>query len=179
MKVRNITFAAMSLLVGLPCLGQVISHKVLPAITSKRPNYTITITPPSGPLSLSSPMLVEVFYSNTTNSDIYMTIDVCKTCAPQQILLMKDGKEVETKPFQRMSTGRGTHSDIESYHHMTANTITQRQHTGVFWRFNIDLRTLYNITEIGQYTMTASRIEETKDGKVVVNSNAVLLSIVP
>jgi hypothetical protein len=50
---------------------------------------------------------------------------------------------------------------------------------GFLGKYNLDLRKVYKITEPGQYTVTASRTEETKDGKVVVNSNRVTLGIFP
>jgi hypothetical protein len=179
MKMRNFAFAALILFVVPPCSGQPIGGKAKSAIESGKPNYTITITPPSGPLSLKSPLLVEIYYTNTTSSDIYMAADLCSTCTGERILLTKDGKEVETTPFQRMSTGRGSPSDEHLFPSRDANTRTLRYRPGVFWKFNLDLRKLYNITEPGQYTLTAKRKEETKDGKVVVNSNAVTLDIVP
>lgn len=176
---RNFAFAASILFAVLPCSGQPIGGKAKSAIESGKPNYTITITPPSGPLSLKSPLLVEIYYTNTTSSDIYMTALVCRTCTGERILLTKDGKEVETTPFQRMSTGRGTPSDKQLFPSRDANTSTLRYRPGAFWKFNLDLRKLYDITEPGQYTLTAKRTEETGDGKVVVNSNTVTLEIVP
>src|ERR1035441_7655716 len=104
---RNIAFAAITLFLGLSCSGQAISNKALPTITSQKPNYTITITPPSGALSLKSPLLIELFYTNTTSSDIYMEVTFCKICTAERILLMKDGKEIETTAFQRMNRTRG------------------------------------------------------------------------
>ena len=177
---RNFAFAVLMLLSVLPCFGQPIGGKARSAIESGKPNYTITMTPPSGPLSLASPLLIETFYTNTTSSDIYMTADICRTCTAEQILLTKDGKEVEATPFQRMSTGRGQPSDwklLPPDH--TANTRTNRYPPGVFWKVDLDLRKLYKITEPGEYTVKASRTEETKDGKIVVTSNTVTLDIVP
>lgn len=92
---------------------------------------------------------------------------------------MKDGKEVETTPFQRMSTGRGQPSDSKLFPRSHGDTRIFRYRPGVFWKVNLDLRKLYNITEPGQYAVTACRTEETKDGKVEVNSNTVTLTIVP
>jgi surface-anchored protein len=167
-RVRNIAFAAIQLFLGLS----------IDAIT-KTPNYTITITPPSGALSLKSPLLIESYYTNTTSSDIYMDVTYCRICTADRILLKKDGKEVEPTPFQRMSTGRGLPSDFKDLPEVTASGHPERFHPGVFWKVNLDLRKLYNITEPGQYTLTATRTEETKDGKFEVNSNTVTLNIVP
>jgi hypothetical protein len=180
MRTRNMVFAALSLFFGLSCSGQANPNPVKPAIESQRPNYTITIVPPSGPLSLKSPLLIDVYYTNTTASDIYMNVFACSICTADRILLMKNGKEVETTPFQRLSTGRGSPSDFEKYRNRSraGNGFTERYHPGVFWKGNRDLRKLYNITEPGQYTVIASRTEETKDGKVVVKSNTVTLNIV-
>lgn len=179
MRMRNFAFAALTLFVVLPCSGQPMGGKAKPAIESGKPNYTITITPPSGPLSLSSPLLIEMYYTNTTSSDIYMTADICNTCTGQQILLTKDGKEVETTPWQRVTTGRGSPSDEQMFPSRHANTRILRYRPGVFWKVNLDLRKFYNITEPGEYKVTAIRTEETKEGKVVVKSNAVTLDIVP
>ncbi len=178
MRMRNFVFAALILLV-LPCLGQPMGGKARPAIESGKPNYTITITPPSAPLSLTSPLLIEMYFTNTTSSDVYMAADICSTCTGEQILLTKAGKEVETTPFQRMTTGRGSPSDEHLFPSRHANTRILRYRPGVFWKFNLDLRKLYNITEPGQYKLTASRTEETKDGKIVIRSNTVTLNIVP
>lgn len=179
MRMRNFAFAMLMLLLVLPCTGQPTSGKARSAIESGNPNYTITITPPSGPLSLTSSLLIEMYYTNTTSSDIYMTADICSTCTGERILLTKDGKEVETTPFQRMSTGRGQPSDRKLFPPSHGNTRSYRYRPGVFWKFNLDLRKLYNITEPGRYELTASRTEETKDGKIVVKSNTVTLDIVP
>jgi hypothetical protein len=176
---RNFTFAALILFLVLPCSGQPSPGKAKIAIESGKPNYTITITPPSGPLSLQSPLLIEIYYTNTTSSDIYMTADICSTCTAERILLTKDGKEVETTAFQRLSTGRGQPSDSKLFSRRDGNTRILRYRPGIFWKFNLDLRKLYNITEPGQYTIGASRTEATKDGKVAVNSNSVTLDIIP
>jgi hypothetical protein len=178
-KMRNMAFVAIPLFLGLSCSGQANPKPVLNSITAQKPNYTITITPPSGSLSLKSPLLIEMYYTNTTTSDIYMNVESCKICTPQHIVLKKDGKEVETTPFQRMSTGRGSPSDLKDIPKVTLSGHVQHFHPGVFWKFNLDLRTLYNITEPGQYTVSASRTENTTDGKVTVDSNVVTLNIVP
>jgi hypothetical protein len=179
-KIRIGAFVAAFLLFGLPCSGQVDPRHAVPAVAAQKPNYTITITPPSGPLSLNSPLLVEVYYTNTTTSSIYLNIMVCKTCTPEHFVLTKDSKEVETTAFQKMSTGRGQASDLKDLHPGAANGRVARFPPGVFWKFNLDLRKLYNITEPGQYKLSASRTEETNDGKaVVVKSNTVTLDIVP
>jgi hypothetical protein len=179
MRTRNIIFAVIPLYFGLVCSGQSIPNKAMPAIMSQRTNYTITITPPDSALSLNSPLLIEMYYTNITSSDIYMNITLCKNCTPQKILLTKDGKEVEPTAFHRMSTGRGVPSDFKDNRPDTISSHAQRYHPGVFWRFNIDLRKLYNITDPGQYTVTASRTEDSPDGNVVVSSNTVTLNIVP
>ena len=95
------------------------------------------------------------------------------------MLLTKDGKEVEPTPWQRMTTGRGLPSDFKGVGHVTANSRVARFPPGVFWKINMDLRTFYNITEPGQYVLSASRTEVTKDGKVVVRSNTVTLNVAP
>jgi hypothetical protein len=179
MRMRNFAFFVPIPLLVLPCSGQPVVGKARHAIESGKPNYTITITPPSRPLSLASPLLIEMYYTNTTSSDIYMTANICSTCTGEQVLLTKDGKDVETTPLQRLSTGRGQPSDWKLVPGRHANTRTDRYPPGAFWKFNLDLRKLYNITEPGQYTVTASRTEYTTDGKVVVNSNTVTLDIVP
>lgn len=177
---RTIAFVVMPLLLGLFCSGQPTPGPVKNSIDSitQTPNYTITLTPPSGGLSLQAPLLVEMFYTNTTTSDIYMTADVCRICTGERILLTKDGKEVEATPFQRMSTGRGLPSDFKDLPPVTANSMTRRYRPGVFWKFNLDLRKLYNITEPGQYTLTATRTEETVNWKFEVHSNTITLNIV-
>jgi hypothetical protein len=179
MKMRNFGFAILTAFLVLPCLGQPTPGKAKAAIESGKPNYTITLTPPSGPLSLKAPLLVEMYYTNTTNSDIYMTADICGTCTGQQVILTKDGKEIETAPFQRLSTGRAQPSDRKVFPPSHGNTRSYRYPPGVFWKVNLDLRKLYNVTETGRYEVTAIRTEDTKDGKSVVKSNTVTLDIVP
>jgi hypothetical protein len=178
MRARKIIFAALFLFLGLSCSGQSNPNPAKPAIESQKPSYTITITPPNKPLSLKAPILIEIYFTNTTETDIYMNSLICSFCTIERILLMKDGKEVETTPFQRLSTGRGLPSDYKLYSNRkkTAQPFRDRYHPGVFWRVNLDLRKLYNITESGQYTVSASR---TEDGKVVINSNTVTLNVVP
>jgi hypothetical protein len=108
-----------------------------------------------------------------------MNVTYCSICTGVSIRLTKDGKEVDTTAFQRMSTGRGLPSDFKDFPEVSASGHPERFHPGVFWKVNLDLRKLYNITEPGQYTVNTSRTEETKDGKVVVKSNTVTLDIVP
>src|ERR1039458_4631134 len=146
MRMRNFAFAVLILLLVLPCSGQLMGGKARPAAESGKTNYTITLTPPSGPLSLESPLLIEMYYTNTTNSDIYMTADICRTCTGERILLTKDGKEVETTAFQRRSTGRGLPSDSKLFPPSHLNSLTLRYRPGVFWKVNLDIRKLYNIT---------------------------------
>ncbi|MFZ1133161.1 MAG: hypothetical protein WAN38_20460, partial [Terriglobales bacterium] len=118
MRMQNFVFAVLILFLVLPCSGQrPIGGKAKSAIDeSGKPNYTITITPPNGPLSLKSPLLIEIYFTNTTTSDIYLESQICHLCTTERILLTKGGKEVETTPFQRMSTGRGLPSDFEELH---------------------------------------------------------------
>lgn len=174
-----------ALLSGLSASGQTrhwcpgCPEQVTPAITSQTPNYTITITPPSGPLSLRSPLLVEMFYTNTTTSTLEMDCMLCRTCTADQLLLTKDGKEVEPTAWQRMTTGRGLPSDYEGVPPVTATSRVSRFPPGIFWKVNLNLRTFYSITEPGQYLLSASRTEYVKSGKVVVRSNTVTLNIVP
>ncbi len=179
MRMRNFAFFVSILCLVLPCSGQPMGGKARPAIESGKPNYTITITAPSGPLSLKAPLLIETYYTNITSSDIYMVAVICSTCTAERILLTKDGKEVETTPWQRVTTGRGEPSDWKLFPSRDANTRSYRYRPGIFWKVNLDLRKFYNITEPGQYKLTASRTEETKDGKIVVRSNTVTLDIVP
>jgi hypothetical protein len=178
-KMRYIAFIVLPMLFGPSCSGQPIGGRARSAIESGKPNYTITLTPPSGPLSLKSPLLIEMYCTNTTNSDIYMRADICSTCTGEQILLTKDGKEVETTPWQRVTTGRGQPSDWKMFPRSHGNTRVDRYPPGVFWKVNLDLRKFYNITKPGEYKVTAIRTEDTKEGKVVVKSNTVILDIVP
>jgi len=187
-KRGNIFFVALlTIVLEVSCLGQARSYPsgvcvppIKPAIESLKPNYTITITPPSGPLSLKSPLLVEMYYTNTTTSDrIYMDVVICSTCVSERILLTKDGKEVDTTPWQRVVTGRGSPSDWKLYPSRSGNSRSFCPAPGAFWKVNLDLRAFYNITEPGQYGLTASRTQTTKDGRVVVKSNTVTLDIVP
>jgi len=179
MKLWNATLVVLTLFGGHPCLGQATAERVNPSVESSKPNYTITITPPSGPLSITSPLLVEMYYTNTTDSDIYMTVNICSTCTGERVILTKNDNEIEATPFHRMSTGRGTASDRKVYpnHHFNSRTLSFRP--GVFWKFKLDLRKLYNITEPGEYTLMAYRTEYTSDGEVVIKSNTVNLVIVP
>lgn len=184
MRMRSFVFAALMLSQVLPCSGQPIGGKAKSAIDeSGKPNYTITITPPNGPLSLKSPLLIEIYYTNTTTSDIYMDAQICPICTVDRILLTKDGKEVETTPYQRVTTARGLPSDFEElrkkFGHIHGSGHPTRYRSGVFWKTNLDLRIFYNITEPGKYTLSTSRTEETNEGKVVVKSNTVTFDIVP
>jgi hypothetical protein len=189
MRMRNSAFAVLILFLVLPCSGQrpPIGGQAKSAIDeSGKPNYTITITPPSGPLSLKSPLLIELYFTNTTTSDIEMEGQHCYLCTTQQILLTKDGKEVETTPFQRMITGRGLPSDFEELHKQfphinnVADGHPGRYAPGVFLKVTLDLRKFYNITEPGQYTISGSRrAGTTGDKAIVVKSNTVTFDIVP
>lgn len=176
---RNFVFAVLILFLGLPCSGQPMGGKAKPAIESGKPNYTITIIAPSAPLSLTSPLLIEMYYTNTTSSAIYMKADICSTCTGERMLLTKDGEEVETTPWQRMTTGRGRPSDAELFPRSHGNTRVFRYPPGVFWKVDLDLRKFYKISEPGEYKLTAIRPEDTKEGKIVVKSNTITLDIVP
>ena len=185
MTMRNAVVAVLVLTVGMSCSAQRFSGKARPAVEPGnlgelgRPNYTITLTPPSGPTSLQSPLLIEMYYTNITNADIYMNVVICSTCVGQRIMLTKDGKEVDTSAFQRLSTGRGLPSDASSFPPSHGNSRTLRYPPGVFWKVNLDLRKLYIISEPGEYKVTATRTEETASGKVAVTSNTATLDIVP
>lgn len=179
MRMRNFAFAVSILFPLMPCSGQPLGGKAKPTVESGKPNYTITLTPHTSPLSLRSPLLIEMHYTNTTSSDIYMTANMCSTCTGEQILLTKGGKEVETTPWQRVTTGRGSPSDEKLFQRGFGNTRVDRYPPGVFWKVNLDLRKFYKIAEPGEYEVTAIRTEETKHGSVVVKSNTVTLDIVP
>jgi hypothetical protein len=168
---RKVAFVAPSLFLCLSCPVQACHNPVKAAVESQRSNYTITINPPIEALSLKSPLLVGMYYTNAANSDIYMVALMCKICAAERISLTKDGREVDTTPLQRARTGRGTTSDNFR--------ITGCFQPGIFWIHHLDLRTLYNITEAGNYKLIASRTEKSKDGVVEVKSNEVDLDIAP
>jgi hypothetical protein len=179
MKTRNTIMAAIALCFGLSCSAQPCPGKAIPAVSGQKPNYTITFTPSSGPLSLKSPLVVDMYYTNIASSCIYMQVAICRTCVSEFVILTKDGKEVETTPFHRVSTRRALPGDTKQYPGQEIAFSTDRYPPGVFWKVNLDLRKLYKITEPGRYTLTASRKDRSQDGEITVNSNTITFDIVP
>jgi hypothetical protein len=146
---------------------------------STRPDYTITLTQPSNPISLKQPIQVTMTIKNITNGDVLWRA-VRGTHADSwysgfRFQLRKSGEEVETTFFHRKISGRQRPNDPVDV--LSDSTILLPKPPGTMFIHMVDLQHLYQITEPGQYTFMVSRVAE--DDKTIVRSNTVTLSIVP
>lgn len=142
--------------------------------------YSLTIAPPTDQIRLGTTINITITVKNTSDSDIYWRAELGNTAYHAfRFLLIKDGKEVESTRFHRMIRNEPRPDDQTESAVGSGSSVVSALEPGKSFTLTIDLNKLYEIKQPGQYTITASRTEETKDGKFVVKSNAVTLDIVP
>jgi hypothetical protein len=147
-----IRFVALAIpLSGSCCYGQASPSAATEKRATANSVFSIAVDPPVGAIHLGSPINVALTVTNTSGKEIYWVSDrgkdtVYKTFA---ILLMKDGREVETTFFNRKISGRNRPDDPQEVE--TGSSISAPLVPGKMFVMAIDLTRLYEIKEPGLY----------------------------
>jgi len=164
---------------GALCLAQTSSGAGNDVSSQVHPAYSITLTEPTGPLSLGSEIKVAMTITNVTGGDIsWMAVRSTDSSAWHRgfrFLLTNNGKEVETTVLHRRISGRQRQGDPSEVDRGT--TILLSKAPGIMFVIVVDLQRLYEIKQPGEYRFEVSRVAE--DDKTVVSSNTVTLNIIP
>ena len=174
-----ISMAVVMALAGFRCVAQTPMSTGDENPASMSPGYTITITQPTSPLSLVSPIKVKMTITNMTDRNVFWravwSTDKDSWYRGFRFLLTKNGKEVKTTFFHREISGRQQSDDPSEV--WAGSTVLLPKPPGVMFVITVDLKRLYEITEPSQYTLEISRIGE--NYRTVVRSNTVTLNILP
>jgi hypothetical protein len=174
---RSKLFAMVVLLFGPCCFGQVSPNTPNEKPPSLNREFSITVDPPAAPIGLGSPINVTVTVTNISSKEIYWSSDRGKDTVYKAfvVLLVKDGREVETTFFHRKITGRQRPDDpLETD---DGSSISLRHPPGKMFVMTIDLTRLYEIKEPGLYKLDVSRFDEYS--KATVRAKTLTLTIVP
>jgi len=160
------------------CFGQIHPNTANEKPTSLAPVFSLVEDAPASPIRLGGALTINVTVTNVSAKEIYWVFDRGKNTTYKvfSVLLMKDGKEVETTFFHRKLTGRQRPDDsveVENGSTMPFGPYPP----GKMFVITIELKRLYEITEPGDYTVCVSRFDEYS--KTTVPSNSVTLKIVP
>ena len=133
------------------------------------PPFSITVDPPAAPIHLRSPINVTITVTNITDKEIWCSHGRDKDSVYRAfaVLLMKDGREVETTIFDRKITDR-LRPDDPPVDPGFGSSISLPHPPGKMFVMTIDLTKLYEITEPGTYTLNVRRIED--DNKTIVRA---------
>jgi hypothetical protein len=142
------------------------------------PAFSLVADASASPSRLRGPITIDVTVTNVSAKEIYWTFDRGKNATYKvfSVLLMKDGKEVETTFFHRKLTGRQRPDDpveVENGSSMPFGPYPP----GKMFVLRIDLNRLYEITEPGIYTVEVSRFDEYS--KTTVHSISLTVKVVP
>jgi hypothetical protein len=144
------------------------------AKASPTPAYTIRVSPASDVFRLGSPINVTITVKNVSDKEIYWRAEANNTAYKAfDILLTRNGREVDTTPFHRKVKGKQVPEDPRGAE--SGSSIVSPIEPGKSFSFTIDVTILYKITTPGEYTLTVSRVEGESD--TVICSNKVTLKI--
>lgn len=170
------SFTMAIFLFGPCCFAQTPPNAVNDKSATLKPEFSIVVTPPAGPIKLGVPVNVSVTVTNVSGKEIYWMAESPDTAyRALNILLKKEGRKVETTAFHRKITGtqrRDDPADVE-----LGNATVSPIPPGKSFTLSIDLTRLYEITEPGVYTLGLGRYDE--NTKTSVFSNTLTLNIVP
>jgi hypothetical protein len=174
----NKLFTALVLLFAPICFGQVAADTANGKPVPANPSFSITVDPPGAPIHPRSPINVTITVTNITDKEIWWSHgreedSVYRAFA---LLLMKDGREVETTIFDRTITDR-LRPDDPPVDPGSGSSILLPYPPGKMFVMTIDLTKLYEITEPGTYTLNVRRIEN--HNKTIVRAKPLTLDIVP
>jgi hypothetical protein len=100
------SFTMIIALLGPSCFGQTPPNAVNGNSATLKPEFSIVVTPPAGPIKLGVPVNVSVTVTNVSGKEIYWTAESPDTAYRAfNILLKKEGQKVETTVFHRKITG--------------------------------------------------------------------------
>jgi hypothetical protein len=168
-----IIFATLAM-VGYCCAAQTSQSPQTTA--SPQPAFSITLSPPAGPISAASPIEIKITVQNISGKDIAWEAEFGDTAYKAfHFSLTKGGHEVETTFFHRKITGKNRSGDPDEV--SSGSSLLATFVAGKSVVQTIDLKRLYQITEPGLYTLEASRFDH--ESATMVHSKILTLKIVP
>jgi hypothetical protein len=173
---RSKLFPTLMLLFGACCFGQGSSIQITRKSSNADPGYSITVSSPSEPIRLGSPINVAIDVT-VGNKEIYWRAEKGDTAYRAfHFSVTKDGRVAETTVFHRRITGKPRRDDPPPEGFGTSSILSSVA-PGKTFTLTIDLTKIYEITEPGVYTLDVSRTEE--DNKTIVRAKPLTLNIVP
>lgn len=151
---KRIFFITLGIIIVWSCVAQTAQSPASP-----QPAFSITLSPPAGPISASAPIEIKITVRNISGKDIPWTAQFADTAYKAFLFsLDKDGKEVETTFFYRKITGKQRAGDPNEV--SDASSFLGVFAAGKSFTEIIDLKRLYQITGPGSYTLGVSRYDD-------------------
>ncbi len=170
------SFTMAIFLFGPCCFAQTPPNAVSDKSATLKPEFSLVVAPPAGPIRLGVAINVSVTVTNVSGKEIYWATESPDTpYRAFDILLKKDGQKVETTVFHRKITGTQRPDDPADVE--LGNATVSPIPPGKSFTLSIDLTRLYQITERGAFTLDVGRYDE--DTKTAVHSNTLILNIEP
>lgn len=145
--------------------------------SASTPGFSIVIAAPDSPFRITGPVSVTITVTNDTNHVILwesdFTTDPQSACAAFRYNLERNGREVETTFFHRKISGRQRPDDPNEVY--SPSSILLPHAPGRMSEMRIDLKRLYQINELGDYTLQVGRYDAAT--KTTVRSNKLTLEI--
>jgi hypothetical protein len=165
------------LLSGASCFGLSAPKTQEDKTAILNPPFSISVDFPNTPVRLRSPITVNITLTNVSNKEIWLQLwrDKNATYKAFSIMLMKDGREVETTFFHRKITGKQRPDDPPEVESGSLFPVVFPP--GKMFVAAIDLKQLYEITEPGVYTLDVSRFDE--QSKSTIRSKTVTFKLEP
>jgi hypothetical protein len=158
-------------IIGYGCLAQTTESTASP-----QPAFSITLSPPAGPISAASPIEIKITVQNISGKDIAWEAEFGDTAYKAfHFSLTKGGHEVETTFFHRKVRGKPQPEDPDEV--SSGNSFLATFAAGRSVVQTIDLKRLYQITEPGLYTLEVSRFDG--ESATIVRSKTLTLKIGP
>jgi hypothetical protein len=165
---RIIIFVTLGI-IGCACLAQTSQSSASP-----QPAFSITLSPPAGPISAASPIAIKITVQNVSGKDILWQAELADTAYKAfYFSLTKGGHEVETTVLHRKIRGKPRPEDPEEV--ANGDSILAPFAAGESFVLTIDLQRLYQITAPGSYTLEVSRYDD--ESGTMVHSPALTLNV--
>ncbi|MCU1240459.1 MAG: hypothetical protein JWO71_1185 [Candidatus Acidoferrum typicum] len=156
-------------------IGVIISVQPAPSECAVKPAITITISSDRMDISPGSPLPVEITLLNTSNHDVVVGQDLSRKGEFVYTIKVKEdtGSEASKTDYHRAHRGEPTKKPIlinESLFQVTVQP-------GKTLKDDVDISTLYDLTQPGKYTVQVERVDPIS--KTVVKSNSIIVTVTP
>ncbi len=166
---RTKVFGALGLVVGFCCLAYASPGGASQPTGQSAPAFSIVLTGPASPVPVNGPIIVAVTIINITDKPLWWD----PRYVDFRYLLERDGQKIERTFPNRRGPGKGRRNDPSA--NLKDETVVVSYPPGKMFKFTLDLKRLYKITEPGTYTFQIN-VSDSVPG-TLVKSNPVTITV--